>query len=105
MPFFLGLGTGLLASATTATAAGYFLAGIIPPAFSAALLFLTPIFFLLSLFTTARALSDRLAIGFGFFGLLAASMIGDGLELLYAGLGGGTIAYGLARLKRLREAP
>jgi predicted branched-subunit amino acid permease len=105
VPFFLGLGTGLLASATTATAAGYFLAGIIPPAFSAALLFLTPIFFLLSLFTTARALSDRLAIGFGFFGLLAASTIGDGLELLYAGLGGGTIAYGLARLKRLREAP
>ncbi|MDP2803934.1 MAG: AzlC family ABC transporter permease [Phreatobacter sp.] len=104
VPFFLGLGTGLLASATTATVVGYGLAGIIPHAFAAGLLFLTPIFFLLSLFATARVLSDQLAIGFGFFGLLLGALAGDGLELLYAGLGGGTLAYGLARLKRARDA-
>lgn len=103
VPFFLGLGTGLLTSATTATAVGYGLAGIIPHAFAAGLLFLTPIFFLLSLFTTARILSDQLAIGFGFFGLLVGALAGDGLELLYAGLGGGTLAYALARLKRARD--
>lgn len=100
VPFFLGLGTGLLFSATASTAVGYGLAGIIPAAFAAGLLFLTPIFFLLSLFATARFLSDWLAIGSGFFGLLAASLAGDGLELLYAGLGGGTLAYGLGRLQR-----
>lgn len=102
VPFFLGLATGLLTSATLATAAGYGLAGIIPHAFAAALLFLTPIFFLLSLFTTSRALSDQLAIGIGFFGLPLATLAGDGLELLWAGLGGGTLAYGLARLRRAR---
>ena len=104
VPFFLGLGTGLLTSATTATAVGYGLAGIIPPAFAAGLLFLTPIFFLLSLFTTARMLSDRLAIVAGFFGLLLGALAGDGLELLYAGLGGGTLAYAVARLTRARAA-
>lgn len=103
VPFFLGLGSGLLASATVNVAVGYGLAGIIPHAFAAGLLFLTPIFFLLSLFTTARALSDQLSIGVGFFGLLVASLAGDGLELLYAGMGGGTLAYGLARLKRARD--
>lgn len=102
--FFLGLGTGLLVAATSATVVGYGLAGVIPQSFGAALLFLTPIFFLLSLFTTARTLPDKLAIGFGFFGLLIASLAGDGLELLYAGLGGGTLAYLLSRLKRAREA-
>lgn len=100
VPFFLGLGTGLLSSATLSTLIGYGLAGIIPHAFAAGLLFLTPIFFLLSLFTTAQLTADRLAIAFGFFGLLATSLIGDGLELLYAGLGGGTLAYGAARLAR-----
>ncbi|MGL4286277.1 MAG: AzlC family ABC transporter permease [Phreatobacter sp.] len=102
VPFFLGLATGLLTSATLATAAGYGLAGIIPHAFAAALLFLTPIFFLLSLFTTARVLSDQLAIGVGFVALPVVALAGDGLELLWAGLGGGTLAYGLARLRRSR---
>lgn len=102
VPFFLGLATGLLTSATLATAAGYGLAGIIPHAFAAGLLFLTPIFFLLSLFTTARTLSDRLAIGIGIGGLPLASLAGDGLELLWAGLGGGTLAYAAARLLRAR---
>ena len=105
VPFFFGLGTGLLASATLSTAIGYGLAGIIPHAFAAGLLFLTPIFFLLSLFTTSRILSDQLAIAIGFIGLPVAALAGDGLELLYAGLGGGTLAYGLARLKRARGAP
>lgn len=104
IPFFFGLGTGYLCSASSATAVGYFLSGIIPFAFAAGLLFLTPIFFLLSLLTTARMLSDRLAIGAGFFGLLGASMLGDGLELLWAGLGGGTLAYGLSRLAGGRTA-
>jgi predicted branched-subunit amino acid permease len=104
VPFFLGLATGLLTSATLATAVGYGLSGVIPHEFGAALLFLTPIFFLLSLFTTSRALSDRLAIGTGFCGLFLGSLAGDGLELLWAGLGGGTLAYGISRLRRARAA-
>jgi predicted branched-subunit amino acid permease len=104
VPFFLGFGSGLLTAATIFTVVGYGLAGIIPHAFAAGLLFLTPIFFLLSLFTTSRQLSDQLAIAVGFFGLLLAAMAGDGLELLYAGLGGGTLAYGLAKLRRMRDA-
>lgn len=105
VPFFLGLGSGLLLAASLATAAGYGLAGIIPGYFAAGLLFLTPIFFLLSLFTTARAVGDRLAIGAGFFGLILGALAGDGLELLYAGLGGGTMAYAAARLHRRVLAP
>ncbi|WP_439574965.1 AzlC family ABC transporter permease [Phreatobacter sp.] len=105
VPFFLGLGSGLLLSAAVATAIGYGLAGIIPAFLAAGLLFLTPIFFLLSLFTTARVVSDRLAIGAGFAGLPLGALTGDGLELLYAGLGGGTLAYAAARLHRRMIAP
>ena len=34
----------------------------------------------------------------------AAPLAGDGLELLYAGLGGGTLAYALGRMRRAGAA-
>lgn len=97
LPFFLGFVSVLCTGTVVATVLGYYLAGEVPPTVSAALLFLTPIYFVLSLIAAAVSLSDRLAIVFGaalgplFF--LAA----PGLDLLGTGLVGGTLAYLLGR--------
>ena len=52
-------------TATTATVTGFYLAAKLPPLMSAALLFLTPVAFLMSTLRNSRMLVDRLALGFG----------------------------------------
>ena len=52
-------------TATTATVAGFYLAASLPPLMSAALLFLTPVAFLMSTLRNARMLVDRLALALG----------------------------------------
>lgn len=104
LPFYHGLAGGLLAVATLMTAVGYIIAGVIPPLFGAGLLFLTPIFFLVSLLGPARTTADYLPVLAGFFGLLAAAPFAGGLELLFAGVGGGTLAFFAGRALERRRA-
>ena len=61
--FCNGLGTGYCITATTATVTGFYLAARLPPLMSAALLFLTPLAFLMSTLRNSRMLVDRLALG------------------------------------------
>jgi predicted branched-subunit amino acid permease len=97
--FANGLATGLVGSAAAATVVGYHLAGILPNALVAAMLFLTPMSFLTSTIRNARLLSDKAAyvIGIVMAPLLAYEQVG--LDLLWTGLIGGTAAYGLHRLR------
>jgi hypothetical protein len=99
--FANGLGAGLVAAATAATIAGFYLASVLPNALVAAMLFLTPMSFLTSAIRTARHLSDRAAyvIGVVVAPLLAFARVD--LDLLWTGLIGGTAAYGLYRLRRV----
>jgi predicted branched-subunit amino acid permease len=101
--FANGLGAGLGIAAVSATVAGYYLAGVLPNALVAAMLFLTPISFLTSAIGSARLLSDKAAwlIGAVMAPLLAYEQVG--LDLLWTGLVGGTIAYGLYRLRGARQ--
>jgi predicted branched-subunit amino acid permease len=101
--FCNGLGLGLLAAATVATAAGFALAARLPVLFSAALLFLTPMSFIVSIARTSRVLSDRLAfaLGLGLGPAIAAAHVG--LDLMWTGLIGGTAAYAVDRLLRARQ--
>lgn len=100
--FANGLGAGLVAAAIVATVTGFYLAGVLPKALVAAMLFLTPISFLTATIRSARLLSDRAAfvIGVVMAPLLAWAQVG--LDLLWTGLVGGTVAYGLYRLRRSR---
>jgi predicted branched-subunit amino acid permease len=101
IPFCNGLASGLLASAVLASGIGFYLAGSLPRVFAAALLFLTPMSFLVSVVRNSRILVDRLAFALGLvLGPLLAAMAVD-LDLLWSGIIGGTLAY-LAH--RLREA-
>lgn len=98
--FCNGLGAGLLAPSLLATGVGYYLAGSLPLVFAAALLFLTPLSFLLSVIRNSRLLVDRLAfiLGLGLGPLLAAMKVE--LDLLLSGIVGGTLAYVVYRLRK-----
>jgi uncharacterized membrane protein YfcA len=94
----------ILATSTTA-AAGYYLAGELPLPLAAALLFATPVYFVLSLIRNARLPIDWLALVFGFLiAPVAAELIHGGLDLLVTGIGGGTAAYFAQRYLAARRA-
>jgi predicted branched-subunit amino acid permease len=99
IPFANGLGLGFMLAAQVGTALGYYLATSLPPVLSAGLLFLTPMSFLISTTRNCRLLSDWLALAFGLVlgPLLAAWQVG--LDLLWTGIVGGSVAYGLYRLR------
>jgi predicted branched-subunit amino acid permease len=101
--FTNGIGAGLIAAASAATVAGYYLAGVLPGAIVAAMLFLTPVSFLTSTIRGARLLSDKAAcvIGVAMAPLLAWAQVN--LDLLWTGVVGGTAAYGIYRLRRARR--
>jgi predicted branched-subunit amino acid permease len=99
--FYNGLGVGLISSAITASAVGFYMAAKLPPVFAAALLFLTPLSLVMSVSRNSRELIDRVAL---VLGLAIAPVLGAmkiGLELLWTGIVAGTVAY---LVHRLREA-
>lgn len=97
--FCNGLGTGYGICAISATAAGFYLAASLPLLMSAALLFLTPLAFLMSTLRNARLLVDRLALAFGLVlgPLFAWWQIG--LDLMWSGIAAGTLAYAVHRFR------
>jgi hypothetical protein len=89
-----------MASASISTLVGYNLAATLPPLFGAAVLFLTPISFLLTTAANSRVLMDRLALGLGVALLPLINLLNTGVDMLIAGVAAGTIAYAVHRLRR-----
>ena len=101
LSYYLGFANACLLLSAAMTAVGYFLVGSLPVALGAALLFLTPIFFTLSLVAGARTSAHWASIGFGFALAPAFSWMGaNEFGLLGTGLLGGTAAYGIGRVLR-----
>jgi predicted branched-subunit amino acid permease len=101
VPYFFGFALVLLVVCTATTYIGYFLLGALPIALAAGLLFLTPIFFTVSLVAGAQSLSDWVAMILG--AVLAPGLqlvVGKDLDLLAAGLLGGSAAYAAGRVRR-----
>jgi predicted branched-subunit amino acid permease len=94
LPYYLGSAIPLYVLALATTAIGYLIAGEVSPLIAAALFFLTPIYFVLSMIqSAARSLTDKLAIVLGLlFGPLFAIWT-PGFDLLLAGIIGGGAAY------------
>ena len=90
---FLGISTGLILISVVGTLGGHIAAGALPTLLAATLLFLTPVYFMISLLATAGVAADRLAIVIG--GVLGPLLytIAPGFDLLLCGIIGGTIAY------------
>jgi predicted branched-subunit amino acid permease len=97
--FCNGLGTGLIVSASIAGVFGYYLAARLPVLMTAALLFLTPISFLISVARNSRDLADKLALALGLIIGPALAYSNVDLDILWAGVGGGTLAYFGHRLR------
>ena len=99
LAFCYGLSTGYMSTAVVFGFVGFYLAAGLPPVLAAALLFLTPMSFLTSTARNCREMIDILAFIFGIVlgPLLAWYQVG--LDLLWTGVVGGGLAYGIHRLR------
>jgi predicted branched-subunit amino acid permease len=98
LPYYLGSAVPLYLLALAMTALGYLIAGEVSPLIAAALFFLTPIYFVLSMLQSAsRSPTDKLAIVLGLLlGPLFAAWT-PGIDLMLAGVIGGTAAFAICR--------
>jgi hypothetical protein len=100
--FVNGFGAALTIAAVTAVLCAFFMARELPVILTSALLFLTPLSFLMSLARNARDVADALAL---IFGLILAPMLTYyrvELDVLWSGLIGGTAAFLVWRVRRSR---
>jgi predicted branched-subunit amino acid permease len=97
--FCNGLGTAFMAAALAGAAAGFYLAASLPALLNAALLFLTPMSFLVSTARNAKVAADRVALGLGLVVGPLVAYAGVGLDLLWTGIIAGSCAYGVHRLR------
>ncbi len=99
--FCNGIAVGYMFTAVGSGFVGYYLAAELPSLLAGALLFLTPMSFLISTARNARQMVDKLALATGLVlgPLLAYWHVG--LDLMWTGIGAGGFAY---IVHRLREA-
>jgi predicted branched-subunit amino acid permease len=99
--YYLGFANATLLVSSFMTFLGYFMAAVLPLPLAAALLFVTPVFFTLSLIAATRSAMDATAMVLGFVLAPAfASTLGRDFDLLATGLIGGTAAYCVGRATR-----
>ncbi len=101
LPHFIGIGMSLLLATMIGTAVGFLMAGVLPTNVARVLPFLSPIYFLVSMMHGARTPSDHLSILAGVVIGPLAYLVAPELDLVLAGLVGGTIAH--FGTKRLRD--
>jgi predicted branched-subunit amino acid permease len=99
IPYVNGLGLSFLMAANMGTVIGFYLATSLPPLLTAGMLFITPISFLISTARNCRLLVDWIALPLGLVlgPLLAWQQVG--LDVLWTGLGAGSAAYAIHRLR------
>jgi predicted branched-subunit amino acid permease len=101
LPYYFGFANACILTSAAMTGVGYYLSAALALPFVAGLLFLTPVFFTLSLIAGARGRLDWSALALG--AILAPSfglLVGKDFDLLLTGLIGGTIAYAIGRRRR-----
>lgn len=102
--FYGGLGWTLIFVNMGVVAVVYLVADELPPAVAAALFLITPVYFLLSLWGSARERASHVAMVVGLVLGPVLHRLVPGFDLLLAGLIGGGIAYAFHRFKRVRAA-
>jgi predicted branched-subunit amino acid permease len=101
--FCNGLGFGFMMSGQVGGVIGFYLAASLPALLTAALLFLTPMSFLVSTERNSGAFVNRLALGLGLVVSPVLSYFHIGLDLMWTGLIGGSAAYAVHRLREARR--
>lgn len=100
--YFAGFGITLTLVNTVIVAICYGLVAAFPPLVAGVLFFLTPIYFVVSIWATARHAVVRIAFLIGVVAGPLFAMIEPEFDVLYAGVGGGTLAYLIDRALRKR---
>jgi predicted branched-subunit amino acid permease len=99
LAYHFGMGLGMMSTTVSGTIVGFLLAGRLPAVLAAALLFMVPIYFFLSLVMTSKTRADRLALGLGAMMGPVMFMLVPGFDLMLTGLGAGTAAYLAGRVR------
>ena len=102
--YYAGLGSTLILLNIAVVITVYLVADSLPPGVSAALLLLTPVYFLTSLWGSARERAGHVAMVLGLGLGPAFHVLLPGFDLLAAGLIGGAAAYAFHRLSRKNKA-
>lgn len=101
--YALGITGALIGASSAGAIFGFLLSANVPEIFAAALLFLTPVYFLLSMLATSRAARDILPILAGLALAPVFHLVAPQWDLLLTGLAGGTASFLAARWLRRRE--
>ncbi|AWC23860.1 AzlC protein [Aminobacter sp. MSH1] len=100
--YYAGLGSTLVLVNMVVVGVVYVLADSLPPVVSAALFLLTPMYFLTSLWGSARERAGHIAMAIGLVLGPLLHLVVPGFDLLGAGLIGGGIAFAFHLLSRWR---
>lgn len=103
--YYAGLALFLMVANMLVVAAVFGVAESLPEPVSAALLLLTPMYFLTSLWGSARERAGHVAMVLGLLLGPAFHVISPRFDLVAAGIIGGGLAYGFHRLGRRRRVP
>lgn len=102
--YFAGIGSAIVSANAVVVAIVYMLSANFPPIVFAALFMLTPMYFLTSLWRSAREQAGKVAMAAGLVLFPLLHSIAPGYDLLITGIVGGLIAYGFHRLTQSRSA-
>jgi predicted branched-subunit amino acid permease len=99
--FCNGLSVAYMGTAAIFGTVGFYLAARLPPLLAGVLLFLTPLSFLMSTARNARTMVDTLAFVLGLMIGPVLTNLHVGLDLMWTGVAGGTLAYAIHRLRMM----
>jgi predicted branched-subunit amino acid permease len=102
--YYLGLGSTLTLSAMVVVGVTYLAVDALPAEITAALFMLTPMYFLTSLWGSAREWATNLAMVFGLILGPVAHVFAPGFDLIIAGFLGGLGAFAIYRIAHRRRA-
>ena len=97
--FFGGFAVTLTLLNTLVVALAFNLMGQLPALATGALAFFTPVYFLTSLYGSARDVTGRLALFTGMLAVPLANWLAPSLDILIAGIVGGLLAYVVGRMR------
>lgn len=95
--WFAGFGATLTAANTAVVALCYGLVSAFPPSVAGLLFFLTPVYFVGSIWVSSRQAVTRIAFIVGVIGGPLMAVLVPEFDILIAGIGGGTLAYLIER--------
>ncbi len=91
--FFAGFGITLVTVNTVLVGVCYGLVAAFPPVVAAVLFFLTPVYFIASIWATGHQSVVKIAFVIGLVSGPLLALAVPGFDIVIAGLGGGTVAY------------